>query len=519
MTGSLTIDGSIFATLYDANKDSVLFFQFGWKEGDGDRYGTSPPWAFAENQDAANRVYGRLLSSGTTMLATSTVGAMYNVAATPYVDPASTALSSEPGASSPSASAASTSDAGRPSSSSASHQRAKSGALSTGAIIGIAIGGFATLLLALLSLGLLCLRRRGSHRGLHDPVAGRRASHHHHPHSAITGGGGSRDMQTLQDLMLADKERRADSSHALDTPYTEEGPSISQRDLRRPLTLSGLGGAGALLQDHHHLTDAAGAGAGDGDAGETGHPRRSASFDDDSDRDDEEVFNNHTSTTTSNNSNNNNDSTRRSSAGYTSLRGLAGIGAARAEDRPPHRARSSPSSSSSSSYSASRHDDDEDQGQGQGHGHGRASLVAGTAAHRASSSSAQQVLGRAFSPYRDRDGCEHQQHQQGGDNSNNKNDAIDDENDNSPTVTMTTDRGEDEEPPPPGLPGGGSGAGTPRLGRSSTPGPGPISEQYAHLVEEGMTEEEMRRLEEEERVLDEAIEQARTESRATGRKG
>lgn len=56
-----------------------------------------------------------------------------------------------------------------------------------------------------------------------------------------------------------------------------------------------------------------------------------------------------------------------------------------------------------------------------------------------------------------------------------------------------------------------SSGGTPRLreaalgSRSATPSG--ISGRYAHLVEEGMTDEEIRRLEEEERVLDEAIEQ------------
>ena len=57
--------------------------------------------------------------------------------------------------------------------------------------------------------------------------------------------------------------------------------------------------------------------------------------------------------------------------------------------------------------------------------------------------------------------------------------------------------------------GGGGGAsshGPPGHGRSNTPSG--ISGQYAHLVEEGMTDDEIRRLEEEERVLDEAIEQA-----------
>lgn len=47
--------------------------------------------------------------------------------------------------------------------------------------------------------------------------------------------------------------------------------------------------------------------------------------------------------------------------------------------------------------------------------------------------------------------------------------------------------------------------------RSPTP---PISSRYAHLVEEGMTDEEIRRLEEEERALDVAIEDAGRSSRA-----
>ncbi|KAJ4422807.1 hypothetical protein N0V82_002586 [Gnomoniopsis sp. IMI 355080] len=62
----------------------------------------------------------------------------------------------------------------------------------------------------------------------------------------------------------------------------------------------------------------------------------------------------------------------------------------------------------------------------------------------------------------------------------------------------------------------GSRTGTPqlgptRLGRSDTPGGVSISD---YLQEDGMTEDEIKRLEEEERALDEAIEQARTDSRA-----
>ncbi|ORY57553.1 uncharacterized protein BCR38DRAFT_413940 [Pseudomassariella vexata] len=50
-----------------------------------------------------------------------------------------------------------------------------------------------------------------------------------------------------------------------------------------------------------------------------------------------------------------------------------------------------------------------------------------------------------------------------------------------------------------------------RSSRSPTP---PIVSRYAHLVEEGMTEDEIRRLEEEERQLDAAIEDAGRNSRA-----
>jgi hypothetical protein len=63
-----------------------------------------------------------------------------------------------------------------------------------------------------------------------------------------------------------------------------------------------------------------------------------------------------------------------------------------------------------------------------------------------------------------------------------------------------------------GVGGGGASAyGPPGHGRSTTPCG--VSGQYAHLVEEGMTDDEICRLEEEERVLDEAIEQAGTAAR------
>lgn len=67
---------------------------------------------------------------------------------------------------------------------------------------------------------------------------------------------------------------------------------------------------------------------------------------------------------------------------------------------------------------------------------------------------------------------------------------------------------------PAGGGGGGGGASSKPKGHCRSTTPSGISGQYAHLVEEGMTDDEIRRLEEEERALDEAIEQAGT----TGRK-
>lgn len=71
-----------------------------------------------------------------------------------------------------------------------------------------------------------------------------------------------------------------------------------------------------------------------------------------------------------------------------------------------------------------------------------------------------------------------------------------------------------------GAAGGGGGGGGGGVASSQPPGhgrtntPSGIAQQYAHLVEEGMTNDEIRRLEEEERALDEAIEaQAGTSGR------
>ncbi|KAI1371681.1 hypothetical protein F4677DRAFT_287572 [Hypoxylon crocopeplum] len=75
-----------------------------------------------------------------------------------------------------------------------------------------------------------------------------------------------------------------------------------------------------------------------------------------------------------------------------------------------------------------------------------------------------------------------------------------------------------QSPSPPGAVGAAAGAGsqtdlhTTTTTRSVTP---PFNTRYAHLIEEGMTEDEIRRLEEEERHLDAAIEDAGRASRMT----
>lgn len=75
----------------------------------------------------------------------------------------------------------------------------------------------------------------------------------------------------------------------------------------------------------------------------------------------------------------------------------------------------------------------------------------------------------------------------------------------------------DHTTPPPGALGMATGAMSSQSSlpvggvRSPTP---PISNRYAHLVEEGMTDAEIRRLDEEERALDMAIEDAGRSSRA-----
>lgn len=158
--------------------------------------------------------------------------------------------------------------------------------------------------------------------------------------------------------------------------------------------------------------------------------------------------------------------------------------------------------------------------------HDRSSVM-GSPVPRASSQ-----LDRSLSPYRDNVGQHHEysQHHHVVDGA----DLVQQENPNnrdsvtvrSPSSIYSTNPLDETQPISPesarendaaaaggdvGGSGGASARGPPGHGRSGTPSG--ISGQYAHLVEEGMTDDEIRRLEEEERALDEAIEQAGTAGR------
>lgn len=448
--GSLTLDESIITALNKSDLGSILFFQMGWKDSTGSVSYGTSPPWAIVEDETAASELYNSMASSSTTLVAGSTAVAMYAIGTSAPVDVSPFASSA-GTITPSAATGTATGTPAPTSSTEASKSGHHLRLYIGAIVGIAIGGFAVLVLISLLIGCcICIRRR---RG-RTAVAGE----------------SSREVQSMQDLM-AEKERRAGiTENAIDTPYSEAGDSQMglQRPRARGLGMSGLNGSGVDMS--------LGPGTGTG----TGSIHSGSHFTD----------------------------TRRGSGAYSSLRGITAVGTAVTSaggggDSPTH---THPSSSISL--------------------HERSSMM-GSPAHRVSS---QQD--RAFSPYRD--------HQPA-----------------TATVTSTDTTADDVDLPDPGsedqaaaaaaaapaasasaappLPptsihdnnaasngGGGSSsrAGTPQLGparfvRSATPGGGvSISEQYAHLVEEGMSDEEIRRLEEEERVLDEAIEQARTESRA-----
>lgn len=354
---------------------------------------------------------------------------------------------------SPGTSASPTSDSIMPTGAAAENTGSKSKGLSTGAIVGIAVGSVGGVILVSVVAGCFCFRRR---------------------RDAGVERGGSRGVQD----MIAEKEAHASilDKDQPDTPYSEQN---SQHPLHRGLGLAGRNESGIEL------------GIGQAISGDRNGSVRTESL--------------HTVT-------GGND---RNSVVYSSLGGAAnsahgtpviGSGAFASGHSSPRAHAHTPSMSA----------------------HDRSSAM-GSPVPRASSQ-----LERSLSPYRDNAGPHEygQQQQQQHHHVVDGADLVQQEHSNDGTArspsSLYSNPLEEMQPISPesarendgaagagGAAGSGSGGASSSQpsghGRSNTPSG--IAQQYAHLVEEGMTEDEIRRLEEEERALDEAIEQAGTGGR------
>lgn len=141
--------------------------------------------------------------------------------------------------------------------------------------------------------------------------------------------------------------------------------------------------------------------------------------------------------------------------------------------------------------------------------HDRGSAV-GSPVPRASSQ-----LDRSLSPYRDGAGPAPQQEQHADDSATARSPSSLYSNPLDELQPISPESARDIDGAVGGGGGGGAGAGGDGVSSSQPPGngrsntPSGIAQQYAHLVEEGMTEDEIRRLEEEERALDAAIAERR----------
>lgn len=456
-------------TLY--KNSAVLYFQLEWSyEPDNTRhkrdsnimYSYSPPWAVA---DSSNSVQTLLAREPALRYPDE---AFHAEGSTPVAQPNASGAPASPASSSSTGSFSATATGTASSSKNAS---STSKGLPTGAIAGIVVGGVVVLVLVAVGVGCLCRRRRRRNR--------RGADGEHHPHS--------RQGHTMDDLM-AEKEARAIMETAPDTPYSERDSQhamqLQQLQLQRHSSIS-LG----RLGENRVLADNVGR-ARDRGSGIIGSAI--------------------TTTTTI------------GSAG----RRMAGS--------PTH-----------------DHDSDHDSDDNAELEH--ISMMSSPIHHVSSS----QQDERAFTPYTDRPPTDYSQHHRVVDGA----DLVQQEqsNSHSPPGGVATNieekqqqRQQQQQQPPSSPPqqqkqrpsplstqGGDSGSthhteenntseeapsahASPEMrpagfARARSTTPSGISGRYAHLIEDGMTDDEIRRLEEEERALDEAIEQAATTGRTTPR--
>ena len=443
--GSLTLTKDFVSSTLAHYRTMALFFQVEWSDSAYPTgYSYSLPWAVVDTVDEASE----MLSQSKSLVTNGSP--VYPDATTPVVPTPSTASTS--GTSSDASSSSTTTATSASSSAAKSSHKGSSGGLSTGAIVGIAIGGVAALMIISVVAGCFCFRRRKK-----DGVHGEDAN---------------RDIHTMQDI-IAEKEARVGilDGDQPETPYSEQGSHRAmQPPLSRGLGMTGMNESGVDLGIGQAITR-------DGDT----------------------------------------NGTDRHSGVYSSLGGApnpvtstpVAAGAGGSNSSPTHARASSPVNE-------------------------RTSMMASPVPR----TSNQQD--RAFSPYTDHPipGAaagtapaqqQQQQQQQHGYNQHHhvvdgadlvQQEQFNDKAACSPSRAMTPDQQQHQQPQqqpmsPDSVRDGastGGGGGTPRMraarfgSRSATPSG--ISGRYAHLVEDGMTDDEIRRLEEEERALDEAIEQA-----------
>lgn len=324
--------------------------------------------------------------------------------------------------------------------------------LSTGAIVGIAVGGFAFLVLLSLGAGCLCLRHRRSKRG---------ADSNHYRRDA-----------NRRDLM-AEKEAHVIMETAPDTPYSERDetqhamplPKLQLLQHHSSLSLSKLGksrvAVGAVGDvGGNRGSDFSGiaSGIGNGNDGSSIHANHNIVHVDNGGDDQGELE--HESMISSPVGSPSSSQQERSFPLYT--------------DQPP------------TDYSQHHRVVD------------GADLVQQEQSNSKGSSNRNNVAGG-------NNGEQQQKQHQPGISSSPSDPAHP-----APSETGNNSNNNSAHSSPELRPAGSARA----RARSTTPSG--ISGRYAHLIEDGMTDEEIRRMEEEERALDEAIEQNRT-GRATPR--